>query len=104
MVPVGIDADKGSVKTPHPDHARGCSADSPIQRRCGTGDALAASTAAEKNPKERAKALFRRVLVRDPSEKELSRILGFLGESPGDPAWSDLALTLLNSNEFLYVP
>lgn len=65
---------------------------------------LAATTAGETNVAERAGSLFRRVLIRDPGEKELARILAFLGDRPDDSAWSDYALTLINSNEFLYVP
>lgn len=65
---------------------------------------LAESTAAETGTKARAAALFRRVLVRDPSDRELMRILTYLGETPNEAAWADYALTLINSNEFLYVP
>jgi hypothetical protein len=66
--------------------------------------ALANETASESDTKTRVKALFRRVLVRDPSEREVARIMNFLGERPDAAAWADYALTLLNSNEFLYVP
>jgi hypothetical protein len=65
---------------------------------------LAQCTAAEANAGKRAAALFERVLVRPPSDKELARMSEFLGASPNDDAWTDLALTLINSNEFLYIP
>jgi len=66
--------------------------------------ALASETASESDTKTRVKALFRRVLVRDPSDREVARIMNFLGEQPDAAAWADYALTLLNSNEFIYVP
>jgi hypothetical protein len=49
-------------------------------------------------------AMYQRVLARGPSEKELTQARTFLAESPeGDP-WLDLALAMLNRNEFLYLP
>jgi hypothetical protein len=67
---------------------------------------------------ERIKAMYGRVLAREPKPEELrmagqfvrvqtERIRGENRGKPGDPtiaAWTDLALSLLNCNEFLYVP
>jgi hypothetical protein len=69
-----------------------------------SAESLAESTAHVANVTERAKAMFSRVLIREPGEKELVRILSFLGNAPDASAWADYALTLINSNEFVYVP
>ncbi|MFO0959816.1 MAG: DUF1549 and DUF1553 domain-containing protein [Isosphaeraceae bacterium] len=48
--------------------------------------------------------LYRRVLARDPSPSEVGQARAFLAGSLGDEGWVDLALAMLNRNEFVYVP
>ena len=48
--------------------------------------------------------LYERVLARKPTDTERSKITKFLGQNPSEKAWTDLGLTLLNLNEFLYIP
>jgi hypothetical protein len=67
--------------------------------------ALAKATAAGKSAEDGAKALFRRVLLRDPTTDELATALRLIrpAREGGTPAWELLAQTLLTSNEFLYL-
>jgi hypothetical protein len=58
----------------------------------------------ENDLQKRAIAMFQQVLIRQPTDSEMQKILGFLGESPSNENWTDFALTLLNLNEFIYVP
>jgi hypothetical protein len=44
------------------------------------------------------------VLVREPRPGELQKMQEFLGQKPDEKAWADLALGLINLNEFIYVP
>ncbi|QJX00712.1 PSD1 and planctomycete cytochrome C domain-containing protein [Frigoriglobus tundricola] len=76
---------------------------SPFVRRAA--GALAKSTAAGKSDEEGTRALFRKVLLRDPtgSEREAMRQLIRPGRDGDPPAWELLAQTLLTSNEFLYL-
>lgn len=95
---------------------------SPLVRTAS--DALAKATSAATDARERIAELYRRVLLRNPSERELSRALAFvLDESPAEgarvaanvgesaptpaaparDAWSALAQVLLCANEVLYV-
>jgi hypothetical protein len=61
---------------------------------------------------DRIRGIYRIVLAREPGPIEIERARSFLGTQadriaqPGRElaAWSDLALAMLNSNEFLYVP
>lgn len=56
--------------------------------------------------------MYRIVLAREPRANELERAQAFLkgqaerigGTGREVAAWTDLALAMLNSNEFLYVP
>lgn len=61
--------------------------------------------AASAEPSERVRALYRRVLLRDPSEDEVTRALGLVDAGGSDPgaAWALLSQALLISNEFLFV-
>ena len=65
---------------------------------------LAELTRGQLSREARLLAIFERVLVRAPSPAELQKMLKFLGDTPDEAAWTDLALALLNLNEFLYVP
>lgn len=65
---------------------------------------LAQSTLAEQDRELRIKNLFQRVLVREPNPSEIKKMSAFLGLNPAENDWSDLALTLLNMNEFIYIP
>jgi hypothetical protein len=48
--------------------------------------------------------LYRRVLGREPSTRELAQAREFLESGGVGDSWLDLALAMLNRNEFLYVP
>jgi hypothetical protein len=67
--------------------------------------AALAKTAAGKSAEDGTKALFRRVLLRDPTADELDTALGLIRPAREDdpPAWALLAQVLLSSNEFLYL-
>jgi hypothetical protein len=60
----------------------------------------------------RIRRIYRIVLAREPLPAEIDRARSFLktqaerigGPAPAGEAWTDLALAMLNSNEFLYVP
>ena len=54
------------------------------------------------DPADRVRALFRRVLLREPNERELDGAVRFLNEA-GDDGPELLAQVLLASNEFLFV-
>ncbi len=66
---------------------------------------LAKATTAGKSPEDGAKALFRRVLLRDPTTDELETALRLIrpAREGGAPAWELLAQALLASNEFLFL-
>jgi hypothetical protein len=77
--------------------------------------ALAAVARSEGETDERrVDRLFERVLSREPAPAERDRLLRFVREQaarlaaesddPQRDAWTDLALALLNGNEFVYVP
>ena len=61
---------------------------------------------------DRIRRIYRIVLAREPSPREIERARAFLetqagrigGPTPRTAVWADLALAMLNSNEFLYVP
>ncbi len=58
-------------------------------------------------PDEKVRALYRLVLLRDPTETETRQCLDF-AQQPADPAtqlsaWDQLAQVLVSSNEFLYL-
>jgi len=57
---------------------------------------------------ERIRRAFLVVLARPPEAGEIARIATFLDEQTAEhgeeAAWDDLALALINSNEFLYIP
>ncbi len=95
---------------------------SPLVR--GASEALAKAASSAGGARERIAELYRRILLRDPTERELSRALAFvLDEGPGAgvrvaanvgeiapqpaapprDAWSELAQVLLCSSEVLYV-
>jgi len=76
---------------------------SPFVRRAA--GAVAKSTAAGKSEEEGTRALFRKVLLRDPtaSEREAVRALIRPARVGDAPAWDLLAQTLLTSNEFLFL-
>ena len=65
---------------------------------------LAELTTSEKDTKKRIIQLFQRVLVRSPKPEEMQKMMAFLGDQPDQATWTDLALGLINLNEFLYVP
>jgi cytochrome c551/c552 len=78
-------------------------------------EALAAAVRAEADSESaRVERLYRRVLAREATAAERDRALRFVreqaarvGPDEADPeaaAWADLALALLNCNEFVYVP
>jgi len=56
----------------------------------------------------RIRRAYRLVLCRDPAPDESPRAAAFLAEQAAavneSAAWDDLALALLNCNEFLYIP
>jgi hypothetical protein len=64
------------------------------------------------NDADRIRSFYRIVLAREPRANEIDRARAFLkgqAERIGGPGreaatWADLALAMLNSNEFLYVP
>ncbi len=80
----------------------------------GCAEALARrALAGEGDEPARIRRLYRLVLARKPTGAELDRAIAFLtsqagrigdGPSSHHGAWADLALALLNCNEFLYVP
>lgn len=65
---------------------------------------LAELTRGVSDQRSRIDSLFKRVLVRGPKPSEVEKVQKFLGQNPPESAWTDLALTLLNMNEFIYVP
>jgi hypothetical protein len=58
------------------------------------------------DPKARIREAYLRCYTRPPSSQELRLTLDFLRSNPGTnlDRWTDLALALINSNEFVYVP
>jgi cytochrome c553 len=75
---------------------------SPFVRQAAAGLAKAATG---KSGEEGTKALFRRTLLRDPTDDELKTALRLIrpDRDGGTPAWELLAQTLLVSHEFLYL-
>ena len=65
---------------------------------------LAEITSFENDTAKRISQIFQRVLVREPRPGELQKMQEFLGQKPDEKAWADLALGLINLNEFIYVP
>lgn len=65
---------------------------------------LAELSAGETDQDKRISKLFQQVLIREPRPEELLKLKAFLGSNPDRKNWADLALGLLNLNEFLYVP
>ena len=58
----------------------------------------------EGNAEARVRALYRRVLSRDPEASEASAAIEFVGVAASDDGrWLDLAQALLASNEFTFV-
>ena len=57
----------------------------------------------EKTPESVSRLLFRRILHRDPSAKELASAKAFVGSTPSRSKLADLAQSLLVSNEFFFV-
>ena len=51
----------------------------------------------------RVKGMFLGALGRPPAPLELDRSLGYLGDRPGSAEWADLAHSIFNLKEFLYV-
>ena len=51
----------------------------------------------------RVKGMFLSALGRPPAPLELDRSLGYLGDRPGAAEWADLAHSIFNLKEFLYV-
>ncbi|WP_246173562.1 PSD1 and planctomycete cytochrome C domain-containing protein [Limnoglobus roseus] len=79
---------------------------SPFVRQSASAVAKAsATTSTGQSDEDRAKAIFRRVLLRDPTADELATALNLVRPTKdGDPpAWELLAQTLLASNEFLFL-
>ena len=76
---------------------------SPFVRQAAT--ALAKTTTACQSAEDGTKALFRRVLLRDPTSDEMTTALKLIRPAKeGDkPAWELLAHALLASNEFLFL-
>ena len=76
---------------------------SPFVRQSAAALAKAATTG--KSGADAAKALFRQVLLRDPSADELATALKLVrpARAGGAPAWELLAQALLASNEFLFL-
>ncbi|MDE0106746.1 MAG: PSD1 and planctomycete cytochrome C domain-containing protein [Bryobacterales bacterium] len=54
-------------------------------------------------PSARVKGMFLSALGRPPAPQELDRSLGYLGDGPGSAEWADLAHSIFNLKEFLYV-
>ena len=75
---------------------------SPFVRQAATA---LAKTAAGKSAEDGTTALFRRVLLRDPTTDERETALKLIrpAKDGGTPAWELLAQALLASNEFLYL-
>jgi cytochrome c553 len=75
---------------------------SPFVRQAATA---LAKTVDGKSADEGTKALFHRVLLRDPTADELTTALALIDPPSDDdpPAWALLAQALLASNEFLYL-
>ncbi len=67
--------------------------------------ALARATTAGRAGEDAANALFRRVLLRDPTADELETAMRLVrpAREGGPPAWELLAQALLASNEFLFL-
>ena len=76
---------------------------SPFVRQAAT--ALAKATTAGLSEKDGSTALFRKVLLRDPSVAELETAVKLVrpAKDGGAPAWELLAQALLTSNEFLFL-
>jgi hypothetical protein len=76
---------------------------SPFVRQAAT--ALAKATMAGRSGEDVARALFRRVLLRDPTTEELEKAMRLVQtERKGNSAgWELLAQVLLASNEFLFL-
>ncbi|MFO1446792.1 MAG: PSD1 and planctomycete cytochrome C domain-containing protein [Opitutaceae bacterium] len=54
------------------------------------------------DPRERIRALYRRILVRLPDPEEFALALQYLGPAPEERHWAALAQVLLMSNEFYF--
>jgi hypothetical protein len=67
--------------------------------------ALVGLVAGEKDPGAKVRALYRRVLLREPDEGEIELALRFVKSAEGLPlgAWEQYAQVLLISNEFHFV-
>ena len=72
----------------------------------GRAKALAGRIAREAGGEmdDRLDHLYRVVLARDPTETERAQARAFLAGPADEGAWVDLALAMLNRNEFVYVP
>jgi hypothetical protein len=58
---------------------------------------------AEKTPESLSRLLFRRILLRNPTAKELTSAKAFFGSTPSQAKLADFAQSLLVSNEFFFV-
>ena len=58
------------------------------------------------DPSARVTHAFLRCYAREPSRQEMHEALEFITSTSGSEleSWSDFALALLNSHEFVYVP
>ena len=64
---------------------------------------IADDVLSKSSPESATRFLFRRILARDPSPKELDSTSTFLGLNPSREKLTDLAQSLLVSNEFFFV-
>jgi cytochrome c553 len=74
---------------------------SPFVRQ--SADAVVAKAGTTGSPPDVAKALFRRVLLRDPTTAEVETALKLVRAESAKPEWALLAQALLASNEFLFL-
>ena len=76
---------------------------SPFVRRAAEG-VVRVAVAEDAEPVEVARALYRRVLLRDPTPTETATAVRLAAPNDdGEPDWESVAQVLLASNEFLYL-
>jgi len=54
------------------------------------------------DPRERIRAIYRRILIRLPDDEELALARDYLGDRPSEAQWAQFAQVLLLSNEFFF--
>ena len=75
---------------------------SPFLRAQAEGVNRQPEIAEQLDARERILAIYRRILIRQPSADELALAQRYLGTTPSDAQWAQFAQVLLLSNEFFY--